>query len=53
VIATGTPLGVGAFRTPPVFLRDGDIIEVEIEKIGKLTNTCRERAATSDTKENA
>jgi 2-keto-4-pentenoate hydratase/2-oxohepta-3-ene-1,7-dioic acid hydratase in catechol pathway len=51
VIATGTPLGVGAFRTPPVFLRDGDVIEVEIEKIGKLTNTCRELAATGTMKE--
>ncbi len=41
VIATGTPLGVGAFRTPPVFLRDGDVVEIEIEGIGTLTNTCR------------
>jgi 2-keto-4-pentenoate hydratase/2-oxohepta-3-ene-1,7-dioic acid hydratase in catechol pathway len=41
VIATGTPLGVGAFRTPPVFLRDGDVIEVELEGIGRLRNTCR------------
>ncbi|QDC26752.1 fumarylacetoacetate hydrolase family protein [Georgenia yuyongxinii] len=56
VIATGTPLGVGAFRTPPVFLRDGDTIEVEIERIGTLTNTCRTLAAvptTSTTKEQA
>jgi 2-keto-4-pentenoate hydratase/2-oxohepta-3-ene-1,7-dioic acid hydratase in catechol pathway len=41
VIATGTPLGVGAFRTPPVFLRDGDVVEVELEGIGRLRNTCR------------
>ena len=53
VIATGTPLGVGAFRTPPVFLRDGDVIEVEIEKIGKLTNTCREIAASTTMEEHA
>lgn len=40
IIATGTPLGVGAFRSPPVFLKKGDVIEVEIEKIGTLSNTC-------------
>jgi 2-keto-4-pentenoate hydratase/2-oxohepta-3-ene-1,7-dioic acid hydratase in catechol pathway len=39
VIATGTPEGVGFARTPPEFLRDGDTLEVEIEKIGRLTNT--------------
>lgn len=38
VILTGTPPGVGAARTPPVFLRAGDVIEVEIEAIGRLTN---------------
>lgn len=41
VIATGTPLGVGAFRTPPIFLADGDVVEVEIEGIGRLRNRCR------------
>ena len=35
-IATGTPAGVGVARTPPVFLRDGDLVEVEIERIGTL-----------------
>ncbi len=39
VIATGTPEGVGFARTPPEFLRDGDVLEIEIEKIGRLTNT--------------
>lgn len=39
VIATGTPDGVGFARTPPEFFRDGDIVEVEIEKIGTLRNT--------------
>lgn len=39
VIATGTPVGVGFARTPPVFLGDGDTVEVEIEGIGVLTNT--------------
>jgi 2-keto-4-pentenoate hydratase/2-oxohepta-3-ene-1,7-dioic acid hydratase in catechol pathway len=41
VIATGTPGGVGAFRQPPRFLRDGDEVVVEIDGIGRLTNTCR------------
>jgi 2,4-didehydro-3-deoxy-L-rhamnonate hydrolase len=41
VIATGTPGGVGAFRDPPVFLADGDTVEVEIERVGTLTNHCR------------
>ncbi len=40
IIATGTPGGVGAFRQPPVFLGDGDIVEVEIEGIGRLRNRC-------------
>jgi 2-keto-4-pentenoate hydratase/2-oxohepta-3-ene-1,7-dioic acid hydratase in catechol pathway len=38
VIATGTPEGVGLGRTPPEFLRDGDLVETEIEGIGTLRN---------------
>jgi 2-keto-4-pentenoate hydratase/2-oxohepta-3-ene-1,7-dioic acid hydratase in catechol pathway len=38
VIATGTPEGVGFARTPPEFLADGDVLEVEIERIGILRN---------------
>ncbi len=38
VIATGTPGGVGAKRTPPVWMKPGDTIEVEIGHIGKLVN---------------
>lgn len=38
LIATGTPGGVGAARKPPVFLKAGDQVEIEIEKIGKVTN---------------
>jgi 2-keto-4-pentenoate hydratase/2-oxohepta-3-ene-1,7-dioic acid hydratase in catechol pathway len=38
VILTGTPAGVGFTREPPVFLADGDSVEVEIEGIGTLTN---------------
>ena len=38
IIATGTPPGVGFARKPPVFLKDGDICEVEIEGLGILIN---------------
>lgn len=38
VIATGTPAGVGFARKPPVFLRPGDHIEIEVERIGVLRN---------------
>lgn len=38
IIATGTPDGVGMARTPPEFLKDGDLVEVEIPHIGVLRN---------------
>ena len=38
IIATGTPEGVGFKRIPPIFLKHGDVVEVEIEKIGTLRN---------------
>jgi acylpyruvate hydrolase len=38
VIITGTPAGVGYARKPPVFMRPGDVCEIEIEKIGILSN---------------
>ena len=38
VIATGTPEGVGMGRTPPIYLKPGDVVEVEIEGIGVLRN---------------
>src|SRR5581483_4368897 len=38
VIATGTPAGVGAGRTPPAFLADGDVVRIAIEGIGELVN---------------
>ena len=38
IIATGTPSGVGFKRTPPLFLREGDVVEVEIEGIGRIRN---------------
>lgn len=41
VIATGTPAGVGHARRPPVFMREGDTIEIAIESIGRLSNPVR------------
>ncbi|MEO6913775.1 MAG: fumarylacetoacetate hydrolase family protein [Candidatus Baltobacteraceae bacterium] len=41
IIATGTPEGVGFARTPPEFLKDGDVVEIEIAKIGVLRNLIR------------
>ncbi|HEX3100437.1 MAG TPA: fumarylacetoacetate hydrolase family protein, partial [Pyrinomonadaceae bacterium] len=38
IIATGTPPGVGFARKPPVYLKDGDVCEVEIEGLGVLSN---------------
>ena len=38
VIATGTPAGVGWSRKPQLFMKPGDICEVEIEGIGTLSN---------------
>jgi 2-keto-4-pentenoate hydratase/2-oxohepta-3-ene-1,7-dioic acid hydratase in catechol pathway len=38
LIPTGTPPGVGFARKPPVFMKAGDVIECEIEKIGTLRN---------------
>ena len=43
VILTGTPAGVGAGRKPPRFLRDGDVVEVEISGVGCLSNPVRNR----------
>ncbi|MFM2003784.1 MAG: hypothetical protein RI963_3210 [Planctomycetota bacterium] len=40
LIFTGTPPGVGMAKTPPRFLRHGDVCTVEIEGIGPLTNPC-------------
>lgn len=38
IISTGTPAGVGSFREPPVFLQSGDLVEINVEKIGSLQN---------------
>jgi 2,4-didehydro-3-deoxy-L-rhamnonate hydrolase len=44
LIATGTPAGVGFARTPPVFLRPGDEVTVEVDGLGSLTNPVRAAA---------
>jgi 2-keto-4-pentenoate hydratase/2-oxohepta-3-ene-1,7-dioic acid hydratase in catechol pathway len=38
IIVTGTPSGVGLSRKPPLFMQAGDVVEVEVEKIGILSN---------------
>ncbi|MGQ0520652.1 MAG: fumarylacetoacetate hydrolase family protein [Actinomycetota bacterium] len=54
VCLTGTPAGVGHARTPPRFLRPGDVLETEIEGLGAMRNPCvaeataEERAALAD-----
>ena len=41
VILTGTPEGVGFTRNPAVYLKDGDSVTIEVERIGQLTNPVR------------
>ena len=43
IIATGTPSGVGYARTPPEFLMPGDVVECEVENIGKISNRITQR----------
>jgi len=43
LILTGTPSGVGVFREPSVYMKDGDEVVVEIQGIGRLVNTCKTR----------
>ena len=45
VIVTGTPSGVGQSRKPPLFMKPGDTVEVEIDKIGILVNPVTQEAA--------
>jgi 2-keto-4-pentenoate hydratase/2-oxohepta-3-ene-1,7-dioic acid hydratase in catechol pathway len=45
IIVTGTPAGVGAGRKPPLWMKDGDVCEVEIEGIGLLRNIVRNEHA--------
>ena len=48
VILTGTPPGVGFVRKPPLWLKHGDQVVVEIDKIGRLENTVHERMITTN-----
>ena len=48
VIITGSPGGVGKKRNPPLFMHEGDCVEVTIEKLGRLTNTIVESTAQSN-----
>ena len=41
VIVTGTPSGVGFARKPPIWMKNGDVCEIEIEQIGTLSNPIR------------
>jgi 2-keto-4-pentenoate hydratase/2-oxohepta-3-ene-1,7-dioic acid hydratase in catechol pathway len=42
VITTGTPDGVGVFRSPKIFLKGGDVVTIEVEGLGQLINLCLE-----------
>jgi 2-keto-4-pentenoate hydratase/2-oxohepta-3-ene-1,7-dioic acid hydratase in catechol pathway len=42
VLVMGTPSGIGLARKPPLFMKDGDVCEVEIEKVGLLVNPIKE-----------
>lgn len=44
VILTGTPRGVGFARKPPIFLKPGDTVTIDIDQIGAFTNPVREEA---------
>ncbi len=44
VIATGTPGGVGDRREPPLYMKNGDVIEVEIDQIGCLRNVVQDKS---------
>jgi 2-keto-4-pentenoate hydratase/2-oxohepta-3-ene-1,7-dioic acid hydratase in catechol pathway len=44
LLVMGTPAGVGHARKPPVWMKHGDTIEIEIEKIGVLSNLIKDEA---------
>ena len=45
IIATGTPAGVGFTRTPPLLVSPDDLVEIEIENVGRLANPVVAHAA--------
>ena len=50
VIVTGTTGGVGAYRTPPLWMKDGDVVEVEVSGIGILSNPVKDEVAVAATR---
>jgi 2-keto-4-pentenoate hydratase/2-oxohepta-3-ene-1,7-dioic acid hydratase in catechol pathway len=44
VLVMGTPAGVGFARTPPLWMKPGDVIEIEIEDVGLLSNPVTDEA---------
>jgi len=42
IIVTGTPAGVGGARNPPLWMKDGDVVEIEMEGLGTLRNSVRD-----------
>jgi 2-keto-4-pentenoate hydratase/2-oxohepta-3-ene-1,7-dioic acid hydratase in catechol pathway len=38
IIGTGTPAGIGAFRQPPVYLKPGDELRLEVSQVGAMTH---------------
>lgn len=53
VVVMGTPAGVGFARTPPVWMKDGDEVEVEIEGVGKLSNPIRDELDLAESRSSA
>lgn len=49
LVSTGTPSGVGVFRDPPVFLQDGDVVTIRLERVGELVNRIERQKAPSAT----
>jgi len=45
VVVTGTPAGVGYARKPPIWMKHGDTVEIEVEGLGKLINTVQDEVA--------
>lgn len=50
VLVTGTPAGIGWARKPPLFMKNGDVCEIEIEKIGILRNPIRDEQQVSQSR---
>jgi 2-keto-4-pentenoate hydratase/2-oxohepta-3-ene-1,7-dioic acid hydratase in catechol pathway len=49
IVATGTPQGVGFTRKPPIWLKAGDVVEIEVERIGVLRNPVRAESTENST----